>query len=217
MAAILDVWTCAAPKCKVALMSKSSDKDTSLTLMMRVQQNPADPRAWDDFVERYQPMIRAWCVRWGSQACDAADVAQQVLLKLLTAMKSYRPDPRASFRGWLKTVTHNAWRDFARRPKNGQGAAGLDAIADSSDALADLEKEMQQAFERELLELAMHRVEERVKPNTWQAFRLTSIENLSGAQAAERLDVPVSSVFVAKHRVLKLLEAEVKKLRRGRD
>ncbi len=149
MAAILDVWPRAAPKRKVALMSKSPDKDTSLTLMMRVQQNPADPRAWDDFVERYQPMIRAWCVRWGSQACDANDVTQQVLLKLLTAMKEFRHEPGSGFRGWLKTVTHNAWLDFARRPKNGQGAAGLDAIADSSDALADLEKEMQQAFERE--------------------------------------------------------------------
>jgi len=201
----------------VALMAKSPDKNTSLTLMMRVQQNQADPRAWDDFVERYQPMIRAWCLRWVAQAADADDLAQQVLLKLLTVMKSYRSDPKASFRGWLKTVTHNAWLDFARRPSNGQGAAGLDAIADSTDALTDLEKEMQQAFERELLELAMHRVEERVNPNTWQAFRLTSIENLSGAEAAERLNVPVSSIFVAKHRVLKLLEAEVRKLKGGRD
>ncbi len=49
--------------------------------------------------------------------------------------------------------------------------------------------------------------EERVKPNTWRAFRLTSIENLSGAEAAERLNVPVSSVFVAKH-LLKLNEIE---------
>jgi len=198
-------------------MSKSPDKDTSLTLMMRVQQDPADPRAWDDFVERYQPMIRAWCVRWGSQPCDADDVTQQVLLKLLSAMKQFRHEPGSGFRGWLKTVTHNAWLDFARRPKNGQDAAGLDAIADSSDALADLEKEMQQAFERELLELAMRRVEERVKPNTWQAFRLTSIEDLSGAEAAERLGLPVSAVFVAKHRVLKLLEAEVRRLKAGRE
>jgi RNA polymerase sigma-70 factor (ECF subfamily) len=193
------------------------DKDTSLTLMMRVQQNPADPRAWDEFVKRYEPMIRTWCVRWGAQASDADDLAQQVLLKLLTAMKSYKPDPKASFRGWLKAVTHNAWRDFARRPKAGHGAGGLDAIPDSADALADLEKEMHEAFDRELLELAMKRVEERVKPNTWEAFRLTSIDNLSGADAAEKLDVPVSSVFVAKHRVMKLLEDEVRKLKGGRE
>jgi RNA polymerase sigma factor (sigma-70 family) len=184
---------------------------------MRVQQNPADSQAWDEFVKRYQPLIRTWCVKWGAQASDADDLAQQVLLKLLTAMKSYRPDPKASFRGWLKAVTHNAWRDLARRPKVGQAATGLDALADSSDALADLEKEMTQAAERELLDLAMSRVQERVKANTWEAFRLTSIENLSGADAAKQLDMPVSSVFVAKHRVMKLLEEEVKKLKRGRD
>jgi RNA polymerase sigma-70 factor (ECF subfamily) len=198
-------------------MSFKPAKDTSLTLMMRVQQDPADDVAWHDFVERYQPMIRAWCLRWGAQSTDADDVAQQVLLKLLSAMKSYRPDPGSSFRAWIKTVTHNAWRDFVRRPRDGQATGGLDAVADSSDAPADLEKEMQQAFERELLDLAMRRVEERVKPSTWQAFRLTSIENQSGAQAAEQLGMPVSSVFVAKHRVLKLLEEEVKKLKGGRS
>jgi RNA polymerase sigma factor (sigma-70 family) len=213
----------AATQRKVASMGKSpdkdkgKDKDTSLTLMMRVQQNPADPQAWDQFVKRYEPMIRGWCLKWGAQASDADDLAQQVLLKSLTAMKSYRRDPAASFRGWLKAVTHNAWRDFVRPPRTGQGMASPDAIADSSDALADLEKEMQQAFERELLELAMKRVEERVKPKTWEAFRLTSIENLPGADAAKTLDMPVSSVFVAKHRVMKLLEEEVRKLKGGRE
>lgn len=205
----------AGNKCKAAAMAKSPEKDTSLTLMMRVQQNPADPGAWDEFVKRYQPLIRAWCVKWGAQASDVDDLAQQVLLKLLTAMKSYRPDPKASFRGWLKAVTHNAWRDLARRPKAGQAIAGLDIIADSSDALADLEKAMTQAAERELLDLAMSRVKERVKPSTWEAFRLTSIENLSGADAAKKLDMAVSAVFVAKHRVIKLLEEEVRKLKRG--
>jgi RNA polymerase sigma-70 factor (ECF subfamily) len=200
-------------------MAKHSDKDkdTSLTLMMRVQQNPADSRAWDEFVKRYEPMIRAWCVRWGAQASDADDLAQQVLLKLLTAMKTYRTDPNASFRGWLKAVTHNAWLDLVRRPKAGHAIASLDAIADSSDALADLEREMQQAADRELLELAMSHVRERVKPNTWEAFHLTSIENLSGADAAKKLGVPVSSIFVAKHRVMKLLEEEVRKLKGGHE
>jgi RNA polymerase sigma-70 factor (ECF subfamily) len=143
-------------------------------------------------------------------------VAQHVLLKLLTAMKSYRPDPKASFRGWLKAVTHNAWRDFARRPRTGQDSGSLDAIADSSDALTDLEKEMQQAYERELLDLAMHRVEERVHPSTWEAFRLTSVESLSGIEVATRLNMRVSNVFVAKHRVIKLLEEEVCNLKAGR-
>jgi RNA polymerase sigma-70 factor (ECF subfamily) len=75
---------------------------------------------------------------------------------------------------------------------------------------------MEQAFEGELLELAIRRVKPRVKPGTWEAFRLTSIEHLAGAEVAGRLDINVSSVFVAKHRVLKLLEEEVRKLQEER-
>ena len=194
-------------------MSKSPDQDTSLTLMMRVQQDPADPRAWDEFVHRYQPMIRAWCLKWGAQSSDADDVAQQVLIKLMTAMKSYRCESTASFRGWLKTVTHNAWIDFVRRPSASQAPDWIASLADSHDALKDLEQRMEEAFERELLELAMRRVQPRVKPSNWEAFRLTSIENLPGAEAARRLGSTVSSVFVAKHRVMKLLEEEVRVLR----
>ena len=211
-AAIVDDRVCAAPEPTGASMSKSPGKDTSLTLMMRVQQDPADPAAWNEFVRKYQPMIRSWCLKWGAQPSDADDIAQQVLIKLMTAMKSYQHDTSASFRAWLKMVTHNAWIDFVRRPSTRQAPDWLSQIADSDDALADLEQQMEQAFERELLELAMKRVEPRVKPSTWEAFRLTSLEHLSGAEAANRLGTPVSSVFVSKHRVLKLLQEEVRLL-----
>jgi RNA polymerase sigma factor (sigma-70 family) len=199
-------------------MSQNDDNATSLTVIMRVQLAPADPQAWSEFATRYQPMIRAWCVKWGSQPTDADDVAQQVLLKLLTAMKKYHRQSGAGFRAWLKTVTKNAWLDLrkASRPKE-QYAGSLDAVVDSHDALEDLEQQMENAFERELLELAMARVEKRVKPSTWDAFRLTYVENLTGAAAALKLGIQPSHVFVAKHRVLKLLESEVRKLKTERD
>jgi RNA polymerase sigma-70 factor (ECF subfamily) len=199
-------------------MPKSSDKDTSLTLMMRVQQDPADSQAWDEFVQRYQPIIRAWCLRWGSQPSDADDVAQQVLVRLLGAMKKYHYNSSAGFRGWLKTVTHNAWLDFVgSRPRtSAKDQEHLASIADSHDALADLENQMEHAFEQELLDLAMRRVEGRVKPTTWEAFRLTHIQNLSGTEAADQLNVPVSQVYVAKHRVVKLLKEELQGLKAER-
>jgi RNA polymerase sigma factor (sigma-70 family) len=194
-------------------MAKGQEKDTSLTLMMRVQRDPADPAAWNEFVQKYQPLIRAWCLKWGAQSADADDVSQQVLIKLMTAMKMYHCEPTASFRSWLKTVTRNAWIDFVRRPSIGQAPKWLNSIADSSDAAEDLEQQMEKAHERELIELAMQRVRRRVKPSNWDAFRLTSIENLSGSDAASRLGIPVSSVFVAKHRILKLLEQEIQVLK----
>ena len=92
----------------------------------------------------------------------------------------------------------------------------IEAIADSRDALADLERQIEDAFEREILELAMRRVESRVKPTTWQAFQLTAIENRSGVEAAKELQMQVAHVFVAKHRVQKMLEEEVQALKKQR-
>jgi RNA polymerase sigma factor (sigma-70 family) len=202
--------TRAAQVYEVCSMSNNPKQDTSVTLMMRVQEDPADALAWDEFVKRYQPMIRAWCLKWGSQSSDADDVAQQVLLKLLTAMKQYRCQVGSSFRGWLKTVTHNAWLDLiTSRRISAPYPESIKSFTDSSDAFDDLEEQMQLAFERELLDLAMRRVEQRVKPNTWEAFRLTAIENLHGVEVARRLNMDVSNVFVHKHRVLKMLEEEV--------
>src|SRR5262249_49689651 len=114
--------------------------DTSLTLMMRIRQSPADPQAWDEFVRRYQPMIRDWCLRWGARPVDAEDVAQEALLKPLAAMKTFQYDPGRSFRAWLKTVTQNAWTDFVRshRRESTEDPDRFQALLDSRAALDDL-------------------------------------------------------------------------------
>jgi RNA polymerase sigma-70 factor (ECF subfamily) len=197
------------------MSSQRPDDDTSLTLLLRLRANPADPAAWDQFVRHYQPMIRAWCLKWGSQSSDADDVAQDVLVKLLAAMRKAQYDPARSFRPWLKAVTHNAWNDFvaSRRLKLAGSPDFLDSVADSSDALADLEERMEDAYDRELLELAMRRVEKRVKPTTWQAFRLTAVENRPGAEVARELGMAIALVFVARHRVQRMLEEEIRLLR----
>jgi RNA polymerase sigma factor (sigma-70 family) len=198
-------------------MPLDPEADTSMTLLDRLQKNPGDFQAWEVFVDRYQPRIQAWCLTWGLQASDAEDVAQEVLVKLFAAMGKFRYDPSRSFRAWLKTVTKHAWCDFlaARKKDPGRNAGPLDTIADSADAQSDLERQIEDAFDAELLDLAMHRVKNRVKPATWQAFQLTVVEGLSGADAAQKLKIPVAHVFVAKNRVQKMLQEEARILRNG--
>ena len=198
-------------------MPADRNADTSLTLLERIQVNPDDPQAWRIFVERYQPRIRRWCLNWGLQDSDADDVAQDVLLKLFAALRKFRYDPSRSFRAWLKTVTQHAWSDFhaARRKDPGHNAESIAFVADSAEAKSDLERQIEEAFERELLEVAMHRIKARVKSGTWDAFQLTAIEGLSGVEAAERLGIPVAHVFVAKHRVQKMLQEDVQILKDG--
>jgi RNA polymerase sigma factor (sigma-70 family) len=199
-------------------MPADREADTSMTLLERLQKNPGDPQAWNLFVERYQPRIQSWCHTWGLQASDADDVAQEVLVKLFAAMSKFQYDPARSFRAWLKTVTKHAWCDFlaARKKDPGRNAGPLDTIADSAHAQSDRERHLEDAFDAELLDLAMHRVKNRVKPATWQSFQLTAVDGHSGADAAQKLQIPVAHVFVAKNRVQKMLQEEARILRNGK-
>lgn len=196
-------------------MPSDKNADTSLTLLERLEKNPDDPQAWSLFVERYQPRIRRWCVTWGLQHSDADDVSQDVLVKLFGSLRKFRYDPARSFRAWLKTVTQHAWLDFlaARRRDPAHTRARMDAIVDLTEAQSDLERQLEDAFEDELLEVATRHVKKRVNPATWQAFHLTAIEGLTGADAALRLQIPVGHVYVAKRRVQRMLQEEVRMLK----
>ncbi len=200
---------------RVVRMDISSASSTSTTLLARLRQAPADQAAWKAFVDRYGPKIYGWCRRWNLQESDAQDVTQNVLLKLAEKMRTFVYDPSRSFRGWLKTLAHHAWSDFWQ----GQHRAGLHASPSevlmrlqTIQARDDFAKQLEEEFDRELLEEAMVRVRLRVQPRTWDAFRLLAVEGWSGAQAAEKLSMKVATVFVAKSKVQKLLQEEIHKL-----
>jgi RNA polymerase sigma-70 factor (ECF subfamily) len=166
-------------------------------------------------VRHYGPRIHAWCLRWNLQEADAQDVTQDVLLKLAKAMRDFNYDPSRSFRAWLKTLTNHALSDFLesrQRAAQGSGDSQVIDMLHSVEARADLLLRLEEEFDRELLEEAMTRVRLRVEPQTWEAFRLTALEGLSGAEAAERIPMQVAQVFVAKRRVQKMLQDVVAKL-----
>ena len=178
-----------------------SDGATSPTLLSRLRHSPSDQAAWDEFVERYSPRIYGWCRRWNLQEADAQDVTQDVLLRLADKMRTFVYDPSGSFRGWLKTLAHHAWHDFVKKRERAGPGSGDSSILDKLDAVearADLLLRLDEEFDRELLDEAQARVRQRVKPHIWEAFRLLALEGCSGAQAAARLQIKVSAVFVAR-------------------
>ncbi len=196
-------------------MRVSSEPTTRVTLIGRLQCQPYDRSAWDQFAALYSPMVFAWCRRWGAQQADAEDVAQLVLLKISHVMANFRYEPEKSFRAWLKTITHHAWHDFEkhqRRPDRGRGDSVCLEFLKNLEARDDLVNRIDIAFRERVLEEAMVRVRSRVAASTWEAFRLTAFEGLKGAEAGERLGMPASLVFLHKHKVRKLLALEVKKL-----
>jgi RNA polymerase sigma-70 factor (ECF subfamily) len=189
---------------------------TRQSLLLRVR-DLSDRSAWQDFVECYAPRVYAWCIRFGLQEADAADVTQAVLMKLVEGMRTFDYDAhRGRFRGWLKTVTRHVAVDVARSwRERGTGDSHCQKLLESleeTDAARGLVEEVQMAHQQELIRRAGIAVQVRVKPRTWEAYRLTCEDQIPAPRVATRLSMPVSEVYVAKSRVLKMLREEVNNL-----
>jgi RNA polymerase sigma-70 factor (ECF subfamily) len=188
---------------------------TSPTLLGRLSRVPVDQGAWGEFAERYGRKIYGWCRHWRLQQADAEEVTQEVLLKLARKMTTFQYDPRRSFRAWLKTVTHHAWRDFLdgrRLPGAGSGNSQALGLLHTIEARDDLVNHLDEEFEREVMDEAMARVRLRVQPHTWEAFRMVALDGMSGAAVGERLGMKVATVYVARSKVQKMLQEEVRRL-----
>jgi RNA polymerase sigma-70 factor (ECF subfamily) len=183
---------------------------TSGTLLGKLRSNPTDQSAWAEFVRRYGPRVYRWCRRQKLQEADAQDVTQNVLVKLSARMRSFNYDAGGSFRGWLRRVTQSALSDFFTDQKK-PGARPIDTLIDD-EACANLVRDLEEEFDRELYNEALARVQLRIAPHRWEAFRLTAIEGLSGNEAAARLGMPVATVFTAKNKIQRLLQQEILRL-----
>ena len=188
---------------------------TSATLLGRVGLGPGDHVAWARFVDLYGSRIRGWCRRWGLQEADSEDVTQDVLLRLAQKLGTFQYDPARSFRGWLRTVTQNALADFLADRRRQCSGSGDDAVLEqlqTVEARDDLVEQLKDQFDSEIVAMASARARARVEPQTWEAFRLTAYEGLSGDDVAARLGMSRATVFKAKSRVLEFLREEIKQL-----
>src|SRR5262249_44676796 len=141
-----------------------------------------------------------------------------ILLKLSQKLRGFAYDPSRSFRGWLKTVAHHAWRDFVDSRRHARRAAGDGQVQEDMltlEAREDLARKLEEAFDLELLEAAKVRVRLRVAPHTWEAFRLLALEGLPVAEVADRVHLQVAMVYVARSKVQKMLREEIGKLELG--
>ena len=150
----------------------------------------------------------------GREDADAEDITQLVLMKLAQKMGDFTYDPSKSFRAWLKTIAHHAWFDFQKASAARHMAAATVCSCSSWRTLRPVMiscgKLMKNA-RGNCLKRPWVRVQLRVAPATWEAFRLTAIDGLS-VRGQPTLGVPPGQVFVYKYRVQKLLELEIKQL-----
>jgi RNA polymerase sigma-70 factor (ECF subfamily) len=181
---------------------------TSVSLLERLRQ-PVDKEAsWMRFVQLYTPLLYYWARRLGLATPDAADLVQEVFAVLVLKLPTWVYDPAKSFRGWLRIVLINKWRETKRRRTVEAGAANVVEMAELAEpdpALAFDEAD----YRRHLVGRALELMQAEFQPATWQAcWQCVVLERAPAAVAAE-LNITVNSVYLAKSRVLRRLHQEL--------
>ena len=187
------------------------------SLLQRLHDTPDNAAAWEEFVRIYGEQVIRWCKARGLQENDAADVAQDVLVRFWKQAAKFRYDPSQRFRGYLRQIVSSALADWANKRRDDKPMAREDGggLLESLPAREDLIERIEAAYDTELLGLAMQEVEARVQPHTWRAFQLLALEHKSGAEAAEQLGIDANLAYVARRNVQKMIRQTIERLEGG--
>jgi RNA polymerase sigma-70 factor (ECF subfamily) len=191
-----------------------SGRQTRPSLLVRVR-DPADAAAWDAFVAVYAPMVYRYARRRGLQDADAADLTQEVLAEVARCIRSFEYRPEVGrFRDWLGTLTRRKLgRQLGRKARQGvEHLVDLDSEHPGCAAASQPDPEWDVAFAQGVWNAAIEQSRGRFEPLTWRAFERVWVDGLSAAETAAELGLPIEKVYVAKSRVLKRLEEQVRLL-----
>ena len=187
---------------------------TSESLLLRLNtlaHDSIDESAWQEFVKIYTPLIFNWAQKIGLSDTDASDLVQDVLLLAFQKLPQFSYDRQMSFRGWLRTVTVNKYREKRRRLSAQQAVASnsiLEALqpVDIAQSTWDIE------YARMLVAQAMQLMRADFAEPTWAALELVVGKQVAVDEASQTTGVSVWTIYSAKARLLKRLRNELKGL-----
>ena len=155
----------------------------------------------------YTPLLFYWARRLGLQDQDAADLVQDVLVVLVRKLPEFQYQPGRSFRGWMRTVLMNKWRD---RPQ-ARPAVPLDSAVQPS-ASPDEDPLEEREYRLYVIGRAMRLMVTEFEPTTWQACWDTVMGGRPASEVAAELGITVNAVYLAKSRVLGRLRQDLEGL-----
>jgi RNA polymerase sigma-70 factor (ECF subfamily) len=218
------------------MTNKTSDSIPTRQSLLRRLKDLDDQASWHDFFDTYRRLIHNVAVRAGLSETEAQEVVQETVIAVSRNIGEFRVDPaRGSFRAWLMKQTH--WRiadQFRNRGKalprfptsptksvpsrisdDTRSTATMDRIPDPAGALS--ERVWEEEWARNRAAVALERVRQKVSTRQYQVFDLNVLQNLPARETARIMDASVASVYVAKHRISRLLKKEIGKLEREAD
>jgi RNA polymerase sigma-70 factor, ECF subfamily len=176
------------------------------------EQHTPDPRpTWDEIAERYGPVIYTMAYRLTGDSHDAADLAQDVLVRVYRNLHRYQP---GTFEGWLYRITRNLFLDRVRR----QARIRMEQLPEEEwrapvapdPGPADL-------VERRTLEARLEEGLRQLSPDFRLALVLCDIEGLPYDEIAEVTGWPIGTVRSRIHRARKQLRDYLERHPRTED
>lgn len=184
--------------------------ETSASLLERLRR-PTDAEAWVRFTQLYTPLLFHWARRIGLRQEDAADLVQDVLTMLIRELPRFAYEPSGSFRGWLRTVTLNRWRNARRKRSESLLAAAPGGEVET--AMPDHVPEIVEAdYRRYLVGRALELMKASFRPSTWKACWEHVVLDRPAADVAVELGISEGAVYIATSRVLARLREELRGL-----
>ena len=191
---------------------------TRKSLLGRLK-NWQDNESWRDFFNTYWKLIYAFALQRGLAHEEAEEVVQETVLAVAKSIPSFQYDPaKCAFKTWLLTVTRskiaNQFDKRARRPATVNSADDsrstplMERVADVQ-AQEQLERAWDEEWAKNLMDAAIQRVKRRVSIEQFQMFDFFVLKGWRARDVAKTLGVTVAHVYVAKHRLGRLVRKEI--------
>jgi RNA polymerase sigma-70 factor (ECF subfamily) len=186
----------------------------------------ADQQSWQEFFDTYWKLIYGVARKAGLSDAEAQDVVQETIISVAKKIGEFKCDPLAgSFKSWLLNLTR--WRILnqlkkrmpagvqslvtsAARMEDGARTATVERVADPAGL--DLDAVWDEEWEKNLAEAAIERVKRQVKAKQFQMFELYVLQQWPVRDVARMLSVSVAQIYLAKHRIGRLIKEELKRL-----
>jgi RNA polymerase sigma-70 factor (ECF subfamily) len=195
---------------------------TNWALVRKIASPTCDEQTWTEFYGLYRRLVYGVGRSMGLSHDEAEDAVQDTMTSMLAKLPDFEADPgRGSFRSWLLKIARwrigDVLRDRpARKPEKQNG--GDDTAQTSTEerrpdpATVDLDALWEEQWKKSLYEEAVARVRQQVRPEQFQIFDFYVIREMPVLRVAKSLGVNLGSVYLARHRILKLIRIEVKRL-----
>ena len=194
----------------------ATSPETQPSLLVRIR-DERDEDSWSRFVELYAPVVYGFLRQRGLQDADAADLTQEVMASVATAIKAFDYKPESgSFRRWLFTVVQNRLRNFWQRDARRQSGTGdthtYQVLLEHPDERNGAVDQWDREYETRLFNHAADQVRHNFQESTWQAFWRTAVMGEPSKQVGGDLKITMAAVRLAKARVLKRIKEQIRLL-----